>query len=122
MDIIDSAFQKAEEALKVAKLNFDNGYYSASINRSYYAVFYAAKALLLKKGINTKKHSGTIVQFGLEYVLNDNFDKEVSKILSRLEDDRGNADYDFDFQPTEEKAGKDLNNARFFVEECKKFL
>ena len=122
MDKIDSAFQKAKEALKVSKLNLENGFYSASINRSYYAVFYAAKALLLKKGKDPKKHSGTIAQFGLEYVINDNFDKEVSKILSRLEDDRENADYDFSYKSTEEKATKDLKNAKFFVEECKKFL
>ena len=122
MDKVDSAFQKAEEALKVAKLNLKNGYYSASINRSYYAVFYAAKALLLKKDKNPKTHGGTIVQFGLEYVKTGDFDREVSKILSKLEDDRENADYDFSFQSTEEKAEKDLINARFFVEECKKFL
>ena len=58
----------------------------------------------------------------LEYVLNDDFDKEVSKILSRLEDDRENADYDFSFHSTQEKVEKDLINAKFFVEECKKFL
>jgi len=64
LDKIDSAFQKAEEALKVSKLNLENAFYSASINRSYYAVYYAAKALLIKKGKNPKTHSGTIAQFG----------------------------------------------------------
>jgi len=108
LDKIDIGFQKAEEALKVAKLNLENKYYSASINRSYYAVFYAAKALLLKKGKNPKKHSGTIAEFGLEYVIKDNFDKEISKILSGLEEDRENADYDFSFQSTQEIARIDL--------------
>jgi uncharacterized protein (UPF0332 family) len=116
------AFQKSEEALKVAKSNLENGYYSASINRSYYAVFYAARALLLKKEKNPKTHSGTIAMFGLEYGINEDFDKKTSKILSRLEDDRQNADYDFSFQSTEEKAKKDLLNAELFVNECKKFL
>jgi hypothetical protein len=36
LDKIDVAFQKSEEALLVAKSNFENEYYSASINRSYY--------------------------------------------------------------------------------------
>ncbi|MDR2831081.1 MAG: HEPN domain-containing protein [Methanobrevibacter sp.] len=35
-------------ALEVAQLNIDNGYY-ASVNRSYYGVFYAAKASLSKR-------------------------------------------------------------------------
>ena len=73
------AFQKSEEALKVAKSNLENKFYSASINRSYYAVFYAARALLLKKGKNPKTHSGTIAMFGLEYIINDVFDKKLVK-------------------------------------------
>ena len=109
MGEINSFFQKSEEALEVAKLTLENNYYSASINRSYYAVFYAAKALLLKKGKNPKTHSGTISEFGLEYAINDNFNKNTSKILSRLEDDRGNADYDISFQSTEKKAKKRFN-------------
>jgi uncharacterized protein (UPF0332 family) len=48
------AFEKSLELLKVSKLNFDNEFYSDSINRSYYAVFHAANALLIKKGIHTK--------------------------------------------------------------------
>ena len=122
MDKIDIAFQKSEEALEVAKSNLKNRYYSASINRSYYAVFYAVKALLLKKGKNPKTHSGTIAEFGLEYTINDNFNKNTSKILSRLEDDRENADYDISFQSTEKKAKKDLINAEIFIKECRKFL
>ena len=122
MDKIAVAFQKSEEALKVAESNLKNEYYSASINRSYYAVFYAARALLLKKDKNPKTHSGTISEFGLEYIINDNFDKDISKILSGLEDDRENADYDFSFQSTKEIAKIDLKNAKLFIEECKKFL
>ena len=122
MDKLDVAFQKSVEALQSSESSLKHKFYSTSINRSYYAVFYAAKALLLKKGKNPKTHSGTIAMFGLEYVLNDNFDKRINKILSRLEDDRESADYDFSFQSTEEKAKKDLENAKIFIEECKKFL
>ena len=106
MDKIKLGFQKSEEALISAKSSFENGHYSTSINRSYYAVFYAARSLLLKKGKNPKTHSGTITMFGLEYTVNDTFDKRISKILSRLQEDRQNADYDFAFQSTEEKAKK----------------
>ena len=119
---INLLFNKSLDSLKSSEFNLNGNYYTVSINRSYYAVFYAAKALLLKKGKNPKTHSGTIAMFGLEYVLNDNFDKRINKILSRLEDDRESADYDFSFQSTEEKAKKDLENAKIFIEECKKFL
>jgi uncharacterized protein (UPF0332 family) len=44
------AFEKSLELLKIAELTFNNEFYADSINRSYYAVFHAANALLLKKG------------------------------------------------------------------------
>jgi uncharacterized protein (UPF0332 family) len=116
------AFDRATHSLEVAKSNLDNKFFPDSINRSYYAVFYAAQALLLKKGIVNKTHSGTIQQFGLNYVKNDKFSNEISKFLFLLEKDRNNADYDFSYESTEKKAQKDLNNAKIFIEECKKFL
>ena len=122
MDESYIVFQKAEEALKVAKSTCKDGYYSTSINRSYYAVFYAAKALLIKKGKDPKTHRGTISEFGLEYAINDNFDKKITKILSRLYDDRQDADYDSSFESTEDIAKIDLKNAKLFVEECRKLL
>jgi len=84
--------------------------------------FYGAKALLLKKGIITKTHSGTIRHFNLEYVHKGTFDKETSEFFSKLEEHRKNADYDVSFTSTRNKAMKDLKNAKIFIEECKKFL
>ena len=63
LDEVNLIFQKAEESLEVAKSNLENEFYSASINRSYYAVFHAVKSLLIKKGISTKTHSATIQKF-----------------------------------------------------------
>jgi len=77
MDEINVVFERALNLLEVAESNFNNGFFPDSINRSYYAAFYAAKALLLKKGIITKNHSGAISKFGLEYVANGTFDKKV---------------------------------------------
>lgn len=116
------AFEKSLELLKVAELTFNNEFYADSINRSYYAVFHAANALLLKKGIFTKTHWGTIKKFGLEYVASGKFNKEIGKIFSKLEEDREKSDYDYFFNATKNRAKKDLNNAKKFVEEAKRFL
>ena len=97
MDEVNTIFQRAIDTLKEAEFNFDHGFYNVSINRSYYAVFYGSKALLVKKGVESKKHAGNIKQFGLEYVIKDNFDAKIAKILSELEGDRNRADYHFDF-------------------------
>ena len=116
------AFKRALDMLDDAEYNFNGNRYNTSINRSYYAVFYATKALLLKKGIESRKHAGNIKIFGKEYVANGNFDRETSKILSELQEDRSRVDYDYEFDSTKIKAKLDLENAKKFIEECKKFL
>jgi len=122
LDEIEIIFKRALDALSDAEFNFNNNRFNVSINRSYYAAFYASKALLLKKGVNTKKHSGNIMKFGLEYVINDNFDGKIAKILSDLQEDRSSADYDFEFDAEKIQAKIDLEKAEKFIEECKKFL
>ena len=122
MDEVSTIFKRAIDTLDDSIFNFNNERYIVSINRSYYAVFYASKALLLKKGIKTKKHSGNIKKFGLEYVINDTFDAKIAKTLSELEEERASVDYDFEFNAEQLQAKEILERATEFIEECKKFL
>ena len=55
--------EKADEALKVSRLNLLNNFFAASINRSYYAIFYAANALLATRKLARSKHSGVLSAF-----------------------------------------------------------
>lgn len=43
--LIKNSFEKAEEALKTAKINIENNLFDGAQNRIYYAVFYSAMAL-----------------------------------------------------------------------------
>jgi len=52
--------EHAEEALKVARLDLDNDFYTAAVNRAYYAIFYAANALLATRKLARSKHSGVL--------------------------------------------------------------
>ena len=122
MDDLEIIFKKSLETLKSAEINLANGLYETSINRSYYASFYAANALLVKKKIATKTHKGIVKKFNLEYVHKDNFDKDLGKTLSKLQKERIKVDYDFYITPSEAKAKKDMEMAKKFIEECKKFL
>ncbi|KZX12692.1 HEPN domain protein [Methanobrevibacter curvatus] len=96
--------------------------YETSINRSYYAVFHVANALLVKKGIRTKTHSGTISEFGKQYVNLDNFEKEIFNIFPNLEEIREDVDYDVFNTVNEIKADKSLEKAEIFIGECRRFL
>lgn len=49
--------QNADEMLDVAREKLNNNHVSSACNRAYYAVFYAASALLFSKGKSYGKHS-----------------------------------------------------------------
>jgi uncharacterized protein (UPF0332 family) len=55
--------EHAQQMLKVAEHNLADGFCESAVNRAYYAIFYAANALLATKGISRSKHSGVIAAF-----------------------------------------------------------
>ena len=77
----------------------DLGSINSSINRLYYAAFYATLALLLKNNIEVKSHKGVKQKLGEEFVLKGIISKEYAKTYSILSDYRHKGDYDdlFDF-------------------------
>ena len=75
---------QARESLEEAKLLLKGGMSLRSVmNRLYYALFYAALALLQEKNIGTSKHSGAISAFDKEFIKTGIFDKDLSKTLHR---------------------------------------
>lgn len=58
------AWERALESLDDATANERDKRYLVTVNRSYYAVFYALTALLYEKDhFNTKSHSGAHAKF-----------------------------------------------------------
>jgi len=54
---------RANESIREADLLLKAGYANTSVNRLYYACFYAVSALLLAKGYASPKHSGVRALF-----------------------------------------------------------
>lgn len=50
--------EKSQERLEVAQSLHNDGYFEDSVSRVYYAIFFAARALLLTKNITPKTHRG----------------------------------------------------------------
>lgn len=120
--LIDYRLEQADESLDSAQILFEHKKYRPSVSRSYYAMFYAVQALLIRKKIITSKHSGAIAVFNREFIKNNIFDKEFSRWLQEAFDLRQRADYRELFTVTNERAKSILNNARSFVKEIKKNL
>ena len=120
--LIDYRIEQADESLDSAQILLEHKKFRPSVSRSYYAMFYAVQALLIRKKIITSKHSGAIAVFNREFIKNNIFDKEFSRWLQEAFDLRQRADYREMFTVTSERAKAVLQNARFFVEEIKRNL
>jgi len=112
--------QKAKEILIEAKDNLNQKHYGLSVNRSYYAMFAAARALLALKEIDSSKHSGVIALFNQHIVKVELFPKEIGKFLPKAKDIREDADYGDFVEITEEDAQTQIRRAMQFVEEVKR--
>ncbi len=65
---IAAAWKRASEALDDARDNAERGRAVTAVNRAYYSVLYAARALLATRGYRPKSHSGTQTLLGQEFV------------------------------------------------------
>jgi len=92
------------------------------INRCYYAVFYAALALLQLRGLLPTKHAGVISLFDTEFVMKGIFPKELSKTIHRLFEQRQASDYRVTSTITPDKALEFLEHAATFVKEIGVYL
>ena len=56
-------YERALEELKNAKEVFTTGSYKLALNRSYYAIFHAMRAVNVLDEFDSSKHSGVIAHF-----------------------------------------------------------
>lgn len=102
----------AENKLYSAEVLLDNEIYSDSISRSYYAMFNAAKALLLTEDSSPKTHVGVNSELGK--LFRDRIDPELLRELTRIQSLREEADYT-NFDPDAKEAEEILETASEFV-------
>ncbi len=114
--------KRACESLESTKILYENGKYNDSISQAYYAMYYAAKALLSTKRIYPKTHRGVISELGLEFV-NEGYIEEVyGRILAKGMQLRERVDYDVYYRASRDEAEEMINEAEMFVERIKRAL
>ena len=57
---IHARLKQAHETLEEAEILFDQNHWRGTINRAYYAMFYAVLALAASKGVIISKHTHAI--------------------------------------------------------------
>ncbi|MFB0536917.1 MAG: HEPN domain-containing protein [Anaerolineae bacterium] len=108
--------------LQVADHNLADGFYASAINRAYYAIFYAANALLATKGLSRSKHSGVIAAFRQHFVKPGLIEDEYSDTYGRVMANRHVGDYEIQLTVEPNVAQDDLRDARRFAERVKRHL
>lgn len=71
--------QQADEALEAAKILLDKSFERQTLNRAYYAMFYAVLALLSTRKMETSKHTGAIALFDKEFIRKGIFTSDFSR-------------------------------------------
>lgn len=94
----DDLMQKASRALTSAQLLYANGDYEGACNRSYYAMYDAARAAIIHSKPEqdltaSRTHNGLIAAFGLHLVKTGLVDVSLGRNLNRAQTLRQLADY-----------------------------
>lgn len=112
---------RARQAVETGRLVLEHEDYVAAVNRAYYAIFYAANALLAMKGLERSKHSGVIAAFRQHFVKTGLVEVEFSRIYGAAMDERHAGDYDLT-PPERESASRHLENADHFLSRVEQAL
>ena len=114
--------ERAKEMLAAAEGNLEIGQYKTSLNRSYYAIFHAMRAMNILKGFDSSKHSGVIAYFNKEYIKEGIMDKKLSVIIKNSSFLREKSDYDDFFIVGKKETESQIANAKVFLEIVENYL
>ncbi len=107
--------ERAREAVDEARLLLEANHANTSVNRLYYACFYAVSALLLTEGHASAKHSGVRALFDQHWVKSGRVPVKLGRIYRRLFMRRQRSDYGDLVQFSEEDVRAWLGETEEFV-------
>ena len=113
----ESLIERARRYLVSAEILISVNDNESSVSRTYYAMFFAAQAMLLTRNLSFSSHKGVISGFGEHFVKTGVFPKEMGRELNRVFEKRQVGDYGHTFVISKEEAEKALSRGKEFVEE-----
>ena len=111
----NAAFSEGEHLLNA------NAFMGA-VNRFYYSAFYAARALLATRELDSSRHSGVISLFQVQFVKPGLIATEKAKALPRAFEKRQKSDYGDFSEVTESEAQAVRQEVSDFLKECEQLL
>ena len=122
MDLAMYRIEKSKNDFEASKIMLVNKLYSQSLNRSYYSIFHAVRAILAFDQFDSKKHSGIIAYFNQNFIVTNKFEKQFAKIIMGAEKIRNKSDYNDFYIASKEDAEIQIENAEKFINEMEDYI
>ncbi len=114
--LIQYRMERSHATLQDAQILYEqNGDPASIVNRAYYAMFYAALAILVTVGQEPSKHQGALALFDQHFIKPKILPKEMSKFLHHAFDTRQVGDYEDEVILNREQALQVLESAVQFI-------
>jgi uncharacterized protein (UPF0332 family) len=109
---------RAHAALHEADLLIDRQHFSGALNRVYYAAFYAARAMLATRNLDSSRHSGVIALFQEHFVRTGLIPTDTARALPRAFEKRQTSDYADFSEPTSDEVLSLRDQVGILVRSC----
>lgn len=119
---IQNLLEKARRSLRSARRLADGGDHDFAASRAYYAMFYAAEALLLHRGLAFSRHTGVISELNRLFVRTGEIDPRHLQALSEGLNERLVGDYGFQIPFPAATAERMIHQAEAFIEIAETWL
>ena len=122
LELLKYRLTRAKEVLEVARELFHQNKYKDANNRSYYAAYYAMRAVYTAKGQDFRKHKTLIANFNKEYVATEIFPRSLGKKISTLSIIREQSDYNDFYIASRQESQQQLEIAEEVVKNVEQYL
>ena len=112
-------FERADDCLAQAESLLADSWPGAAISRAYYAMFHAATAALLHRGVSRRSHQGVIGAFGQTFAKTGLIEPRFHRYLADAFDLRQESDYQPVVHLSDAQAREIVERAREFVAACR---
>ena len=121
-ELANYRLERAKEMLTASEDNLVVKQYRTSLNRSYYAIFHAMRAVNSLEGYDSSKHSGVIAFFTQTFLKTEKIDRSMAKIIKESSYLREKSDYDDFYIASKDEAEKQLEKAKVFVSTVEDYM
>ena len=116
VDLSSHRLTRAREFLNAAGSLIKSRHYESSVNRSYYAILTAAKALLVLRGIDPETHEGVKTMLSREFIKTEILPRAYGEVFRSVQARRLDSDYGDYVEISKDEAEDALDKAEDFIE------